>query len=857
MLERGVEASERRADGPEQHVRRDAGTDRGTDRHRERRYELVGGRLELGHSLSTPRHRRSSKQARNVRAGHLETAALPSLLLRARGGEGGRHLGGEHCVGRERHPLPREQQLHVQLDVLGEVVREPSVAEHVFLEHHPVAEEAGGQAERGAGEGPHVVAGGERGEAQSDAPRPAWVTDGVVGLDHPFASDQAGIHHPQEAPVEHRVGVDHHIGVVALLPASQAVQQPAQGRALARTLRLVSLVRRRAGGSRDVRGVVVTVVRDDVHGEEVGRIVDLHHAPHRVCDQRLLVVGGHKDGEAVDGVARRPRLMSPPSPGAPCDGRQCEQVARDQHQPGVHDEHDPTRLRRGRPAARRHSTSSATAATVGPAVGTELRGRPRDRGRLVDAGRRLAHSVHDGADGLGQDGHVEPHGPVLDVEEVEAAIHLEGRLVSCLDLPETGHPGLHLEAVDEPPIELGDLGAKRGSWTHEAHRPVQDVHELRQLVDAARPQEPSYRGDARIIAGLEQRPLALVERVDLHEPRFGIHAHRAELQDREGLTVTADPLLPEQDRPAVTPLDGDGRPEEQRRAGDESDRRSHDVERSLRRQLELRQGLGFHVDEGLVADGLHPHPAPVHPVDAAGEEDVDLLLVEAADQRGQRRGGHRGRRDHHTSRPGGGDGRLDVVERTEPRDARPHAVRIERAGVPHRHIAHLGRVLEEVDEPRRFVGIPDDDDPPAEVADQALGRDPGLVPATSVGEQEERREHAGDDQGRPDLHANGSGTDGHHDGGHAGHASDPSDLLGPDHGDSGLIEPLDPEPEHRGRDDCEQRAEEGTGRGAGLLATDRVREKPTRRDGGQVDRHQAAQRMKPDNPAHKSPPYVA
>ena len=69
----------------------------------------------------------------------------------------------------------------------------------------------------------------------------------------------------------------------------------------------------------------------------------------------------------------------------------------------------------------------------------------------------------------------------------------------------------------------------------------------------------------RIVAGLEQRALALVERVDLREPRLGIHAHRAELQDREGLTVTADPLLPEEDRAAVRPLDGDGRTEERAR----------------------------------------------------------------------------------------------------------------------------------------------------------------------------------------------------------------------------------------------------------------------------------------------------
>ena len=56
------------------------------------------------------------------------------------------------------------------------------------------------------------------------------------------------------------------------------------GRGPSWALWLVSLVRRRAGDTRDVRGVV-TVVRDDVHREEIGRVVDLQHAPHRVGDQ--------------------------------------------------------------------------------------------------------------------------------------------------------------------------------------------------------------------------------------------------------------------------------------------------------------------------------------------------------------------------------------------------------------------------------------------------------------------------------------------------------------------------------------------------------------------------------------------
>ena len=50
----------------------------------------------------------------------------------------------------------------------------------------------------------------------------------------------------------------------------------------------------------------------------------------------------------------------------------------------------------------------------------------------------------------------------------------------------------------------------------------------------------------------------------------GVHAHRAELQHREGLRVLADPRLPEEDGPGRLQLHQRGNQQEQRRQQDDS-----------------------------------------------------------------------------------------------------------------------------------------------------------------------------------------------------------------------------------------------------------------------------------------------
>ena len=142
-------------------------------------------------------------------------------------------------------------------------------------------------------------------------------------------------------------------------------------------------------------------------------------------------------------------------------------------------------------------------------------------------------------------------------------------------------PGRTQVPVVQVGRELVDLPAQRRAGADEAHVALQDVEQLGQLVEAGAAQDVADLGDPGVTGQLEQRARALV--VGLHggQPGLGVDAHRAELEHPELGVAPADPLLAEQDRTAVLPLDQDGddrqhrRGDEQQRAGDD------DVERPL------------------------------------------------------------------------------------------------------------------------------------------------------------------------------------------------------------------------------------------------------------------------------------
>ena len=70
-------------------------------------------------------------------------------------------------------------------------------------------------------------------------------------------------------------------------------------------------------------------------------------------------------------------------------------------------------------------------------------------------------------------------------------------------------------------------------------------HELRQLVHRRRPKQPADPRDPWIVLG----------RLHRSGPRLGVRHHRSELQRAEHPPAQADPILPEQHRPAILELD--------------------------------------------------------------------------------------------------------------------------------------------------------------------------------------------------------------------------------------------------------------------------------------------------------------
>src|SRR4051812_40066277 len=94
----------------------------------------------------------------------------------------------------------------------------------------------------------------------------------------------------------------------------------------------------------------------------------------------------------------------------------------------------------------------------------------------------------------------------------------------------------HHVPVDELAVHLIVRYGVR-PWPNDAHAPLQNVDELRQLVKRRTAQEAAERGDAAIVARRLADLLAIL-----------LHGHRAKLVDRDLSPIQAVAALPEQHR---------------------------------------------------------------------------------------------------------------------------------------------------------------------------------------------------------------------------------------------------------------------------------------------------------------------
>src|SRR4051794_14656209 len=142
---------------------------------------------------------------------------------------------------------------------------------------------------------------------------------------------------------------------------------------------------------------------------------------------------------------------------------------------------------------------------------------------------------------------VHPRRPARDVEVVDLDHLRERDSRRAEDLPVAGDPRRQIQASAVVARDLAILAEDERTGPDDAHVSLEDVEELRELVERGAAQELPDPGDAWIVLDLEQ-PVSLVLFDQTSLQRLGVRDHRPELENAERLAMSADPRLPEEDR---------------------------------------------------------------------------------------------------------------------------------------------------------------------------------------------------------------------------------------------------------------------------------------------------------------------
>src|SRR5436190_6159207 len=293
------------------------------------------------------------------------------------------------------------------------------------------------------------------------------------------------------------------------------------------------------------------------------------------------------------GIRRRTHRRLPRARPAPRTRRASSRRARSETRGGCRE-----KRRRPRPGTSVSRPRSCTRSRRTPVSGRRLRPRAaraarssrRARPRSTVLARTGALDVHRVLDrrlvrpeelreGREQDLRVQPERPVLDVPRVLLEPLGPADLLAALHLRPAGYPGPHRQ----PPAVTGgivrDLLDQVRPRPDEAHLALQNVDQLRQLVEARPPQEAAAARDPRIVGQEppwigEPEPLSRLDRVD---------HHRSELQHPERLADPAGALLSDQRRAAVVEPDPDHDRREDRAKKQKRQRGTEAVKDSLNR----------------------------------------------------------------------------------------------------------------------------------------------------------------------------------------------------------------------------------------------------------------------------------
>src|SRR5262245_26847051 len=124
---------------------------------------------------------------------------------------------------------------------------------------------------------------------------------------------------------------------------------------------------------------------------------------------------------------------------------------------------------------------------------------------------------------------------------------LERSAIRVTDLRPSGQPRFDqvtLGVVRDSLFKLFDEDRALWPRPNQTHLAVNDVNQLRQLINPQFADPPAHVGHARIRFAGPNRAV-----------RFGVHAHRTKLDDLKSGVVDSDSLLPVEDWPAGIELD--------------------------------------------------------------------------------------------------------------------------------------------------------------------------------------------------------------------------------------------------------------------------------------------------------------
>ena len=204
--------------------------------------------------------------------------------------------------------------------------------------------------------------------------------------------------------------------------------------------------------------------------------------------------------------------------------------------------------------------------------------------------------------------------------------------------------GTGVGPAELPGLVLRHLLGDRRSRAHQAHLAQQDVHELRDLVDARHAQEAPDARHARIAVDLEHRAVALVQVRETVAVLIRVVHHRAELQERERPAAPADPRRAVEHGSARLEPDRDRGQQQGRKSEDERRRRADHVQDALagaevealrRAQIELHDRCSrgrAHPRDDRAVPGVNQLVRPSMPVRKAspGGDAVPVALVPGA-----------------------------------------------------------------------------------------------------------------------------------------------------------------------------------------------------------------------------------